>query len=255
MSDFKEESRYEEPLPPESIEEGIEISNSEIPEANALETNVPERDFTEADADIVPEGAPEENSAAKTTAYAFVLPPLVKTALMLFVITAISAFILAFANALTKDPIAVNLQAKVNIALRAVLPDRDEYTLTEAAAMGSANALYLSYTGGRLDGYAVQAAPSGYGGEITMIVGMDIDGLVTDISIIKMTETAGLGTKCKESDYLAQFVGKHTGVAIGNGDNEVDAISGATISSKAVTSGVADALATVAAYQVDGGAQ
>ncbi|MBE5969164.1 MAG: RnfABCDGE type electron transport complex subunit G [Lachnospiraceae bacterium] len=95
----------------------------------------------------------------------------------------------------------------------------------------------------------------GYGGEINFIVGIDTDGAITGVSILKINETAGLGMKAKEADFRDQYVGKavESFVVTKTGktaDNEIDAISAATITSKAMTKGVN---AAIVAFNVVGG--
>ncbi|MEG2570192.1 MAG: FMN-binding protein [Clostridia bacterium] len=98
-------------------------------------------------------------------------------------------------------------------------------------------------------GYCVKVAPRGYGGEISMIVGIDNDVHVTRVNIVSMAETAGLGTKVANDDFLAQFDKKGDDLALSTSvtpkDNEISAIAGATKSSKAVTTGVQAAIGAV----------
>lgn len=101
---------------------------------------------------------------------------------------------------------------------------------------------------------AIEVAPKGYGGEINMVVGISDTGEVTGVAIISMSETPGLGSKANDDSFLNQFKGKRAGVAIGKGSNNVDAITGATITSKAVTQGVSEALDKYA-EKIAGGAK
>ena len=97
-------------------------------------------------------------------------------------------------------------------------------------------------------GYAVMVSTGGYGGEILLTVGIDSDLKVTGIDVISHSETPGLGEKCTKSEFKEQFKDKEIGVKVvkkGAQGNQVDAISSATITSKAVTKGVDTALAAV----------
>lgn len=79
-----------------------------------------------------------------------------------------------------------------------------------------------------------------------MMVGVDLDGLVTGVSIVKMTETPGFGTRAtSESWFLSQFAGQSAAVELGNG---VDALSGATVTSRAIAGGVRIAVNQVLGY-------
>ena len=96
-------------------------------------------------------------------------------------------------------------------------------------------------------GFAVKVLPMGFDNTITMMVGVDLEGKVTGIAIISHTETAGLGAVAADKGedgqaFRGQFVGKSGELAVGT---DIDAISSATITSKAVTEGVNMALKCV----------
>ena len=101
------------------------------------------------------------------------------------------------------------------------------------------------------DGYVVEVAPAGFGGAITMMVGILPDGTVNGISIVSHTETAGLGsvagadTSAGQS-FRDQFVGQSGSLAVDKDGGTIDSITSATITSRAVTNGVNAALAAVA---------
>lgn len=171
-----------------------------------------------------------------------IVKEVVKVAVILFAITAVAAAVLAAVNAVTAPVIAENNRKAQEIAMKAVLPDatgfkKMEYELSENS---SVTEVYSSDAG-----YAIKAAPKGYGGAISMIVGVDNDLKVTGVEIISQSETAGLGAKCTDSSFKAQFVGKTENIAVsknGAKENEIDAITSATITSKAVTKGANDAI-------------
>ncbi len=107
----------------------------------------------------------------------------------------------------------------------------------------------LSITAGYSDdemiGYCVEVQTHGFGGPITMVVGVDLDGKVTGVAVTDHSETRNMGTQAMEKDYLDQYVGR-SGTIRMSGSNSVDAVSGATATSKAITAGVNRALAIVA---------
>jgi electron transport complex protein RnfG len=82
---------------------------------------------------------------------------------------------------------------------------------------------------------------NGYGGEISMRVGISSTRSVTGVKILKMQETPGLGTKAQEANFLAQFIGKTLSDRL-QAKEDIDAITGATISTQAVADGVRKAL-------------
>lgn len=174
-----------------------------------------------------------------------VITEIVKVAVILFVITAVAAAILAGVNSITAPVIAENDRIAQENAMKQVLPDATsfeklKYELDENSAVTE---VYSSDAG-----YAVKSAPKGYGGTISMIVGIDNDLKVTGIEIISQSETAGLGSKCTTSEFKEQFKGKTENIVVSKNaakENEIDAISSATITSKAVTKGVNDAINAV----------
>ena len=79
-----------------------------------------------------------------------------------------------------------------------------------------------------------------------MVVGVDLNGAVTGISIVKMTETSGLGANASNTSFREQYVGKTGTLAVDKDGGEIVALTGATVTSRAVTNGVNAVLATVA---------
>ena len=161
----------------------------------------------------------------------------------LLLITGIVAAALAGVNAITKDAIAANQEKKTQDALAVVLPGVSGLTKQEVAA--GAEIVSEVYASG--ESYAVKVTPSGFDGEVTMMVGIE-NGQVTGISVISHTETPGLGAvaaakNAKGEAFRGQFVGQSGTLAIGD---QIDAMSGATITSNAVVTGVNAALAYVA---------
>ena len=146
--------------------------------------------------------------------------------------------------------------------MKAVVADPENSTFSEAleitgdmtAAASSAGATvteaYEVQVGGAPAGYALKIVSSGSQGNIEMMVGVDTEGAVTGVSIVKNSETSGIGSKvmtnqptAKGVGVLDQFEGKTAADAPLNVGTNVDAISGATVSSKGVTTGVNAALA------------
>ncbi len=164
----------------------------------------------------------------------------------LLAICAVVALALAGVNAITKDKIAENKARKTTEALQKVLPGVEGLQKQDLAAnAGIVTGIYKSGTN-----YAVEVAPSGFGGAITMMVGIS-DNKVVGISIISHAETPGLGAIAaantdKGVNFREQFAGLISGITIGGGENQIDSISGATISSQAIVDGVNAALAYVA---------
>ena len=174
-----------------------------------------------------------------------ILPPLVLT-----LICAAIALMLGYVNAVTTGPIADAEARAKEEAIRAIFPNAAEVTAGELPEESydsvKINAFYTVKDASGLIGCAVNVTVgSGYGGEINMTVGVTPDGKVKGVEIVSHSETAGLGARIDEPSFRERFVGI-SGYA-GIGEN-VDAISGATISSKAVAAGVTAALDAASLY-------
>ena len=167
-----------------------------------------------------------------------------RLALTLLAITAVVAAALAGVNMITAPAIAELNAQKTQEAIELVLPGGGDEIDFPATALASK--VYASDTG-----YAVEVTPGGFDNTITMMVGVDTEGKVLGISIISHTETAGLGavaaagTPAGEA-FRGGFVGKSGSVSVTKDGGEIDAITGATITSRAVCVGVNAALECVA---------
>jgi len=170
---------------------------------------------------------------------------------LVFVLTAVSALsglLLAVTNQYTREPIRLSEQRQLFASLRKVLPpaDGDPVSLALTNAAGRPVTLYLAFQNGALAGAAIPAAsPNGYGGAVEILLGVNTEGAIQNIEILKQNETPGLGSKIADPAFLAQFLGKPlAGVwTVRKDGGPVDAISGATISSRALCDAVSQALA------------
>ena len=163
----------------------------------------------------------------------------------LLIITSVVAVALAGINMVTAPIIADANEAKTQQAVNEVLPGGGN-AIAFTDESGLISEVYESETG-----YAIKVAPNGFGGAITMMVGVSTEGEVLGISIISHTETAGLGAvaAAKSSAGVAfrdQFVGLSGEVGVTKDGGTIDAITGATITSRAVCVGVNAALTYVA---------
>ena len=169
---------------------------------------------------------------------------------VLLIITLVAGLALGGTYALTKGPIAQQTLAQAESARKAALPDADTFqqlTLEEGAPVDWAYAgLKTAEDGSTVTvGHVSQITVKGYKGPVEVTVGLDNDLTLTGISVggSDFAETAGLGAKAKEPAFQDQFVGKKTPVAVIKqggtpGDNTIDAITAATITSNAVRDAV-----------------
>jgi electron transport complex protein RnfG len=183
---------------------------------------------------------------------------ILRLTLTLLLICAVVAAALAGVNAITKDKIAAAKAEKTQRAIQAVLPGVNgvkEVPFTDATGLVTKvykSDMSLSSDSDSAFGYAVEVTPAGFGGTITMMVGVDNAGKVLGISIISHAETASLGSVAADNSgkgiaFREQFIGMSGTLAVTKDGGSVDAITSATITSRAVTNGVNIALACVAA--------
>ena len=161
----------------------------------------------------------------------------------LLLITAVVAAALAGVNAITAPVIEELNAAKTQEAISAVLPGGFDTEIADYAdATGIVSKVYQG-----ANGYAVEVGPGGFDNTITMMVGIDNEGKVLGISVVNHTETAGLGAVAaadtpKGIAFREQFVGASGAVSVTKDGGTMDAITGATITSRAVCAGVNAAL-------------
>ncbi len=170
---------------------------------------------------------------------------IVKLALILFVVSAVVALCLGLVNDVTADRIAALEAEKLAKAMQEVLP-ADQYDPVEYT--GSDVTVDAVYSAGD-KGWVVQNTVSGSQGNITMITGIDKNYAVTGVSVTKHSETSGMGaiaasTGAVGENWRAQFAGQ-TAPAVTKDGGSIDAITGATVTSRAVCNGAASAIAAV----------
>ena len=166
---------------------------------------------------------------------------ILRLALTLLIITAVVAVALAAVNKITAPIITRRNAEKTQLAIQAVLPGGGE-SVDFTDSTGLVTHVYKGE-----QGYAVEVVPQGFNGAITMMVGVDFQGNVQGISVINQTETAGLGAICGASNsagdnFRNQFIGMTGTLAVDKDGGQGDVITGATITSRAVTAGVNAAL-------------
>lgn len=181
---------------------------------------------------------------------------IVKLGAILFLITAIAGGVLAFANEMTKSKIdELALQAS-NEARKEVFAEAENFeaveedTLKELTASdeGVLEVHEALDASGELVGYVMKTVTKeGYGGSIEIITGVTAEGEISGIKVGTNSETPGLGTNAATPEFQDQFKGKTAEAGVGvskssPGENEIQALTGATITSNAVANGVNKAL-------------
>ncbi|MBO5410355.1 MAG: RnfABCDGE type electron transport complex subunit G [Clostridia bacterium] len=158
----------------------------------------------------------------------------------LFVICLVATFLLGLTNSVTA-PIIEELAIETEIKSRqTVFAQADNFGEAKTLKDGSTIVAALDESGNVI-GHVVVNTAKGYGGDISVMTGVDINGKVTGVNILSHAETAGLGAKAAEDSFRNQFIGLIEGITVSKGEggeNSIDAITGATITSKAVTQAV-----------------
>lgn len=189
---------------------------------------------------------------------------IIVSTLVLCIITLVAGLSLAAVYEITKEPIAkAEAQAALN-AYYAVFPEAESF---EELALKDFNAesgatvekVVLAKDSENTLGYALTVtSPNGYGGNVTIAMGVIPDGTLKGISVIAQGETAGLGAKCKDNKFTSQFAGIAGGKVDYTkseplADNQIQAISGATITTSAVVEAVNAGLDYIAQHEAVAG--
>jgi len=167
----------------------------------------------------------------------------------LTIIAAVCAGVLAGVNELTKDPIAQMLVKKTEEAAKAVMPPAVE--TVEKAVSGDAECFVGKNAAGEVVGYAIKGADAGgYGGDVVLMVGFEADKrTVVCYKTLAASETPGLGMKLNTPEFSGQFPGKDgASLKVKKDGGEIDAITSATITSRAVCAAIGAAANALAAF-------
>jgi electron transport complex protein RnfG len=156
----------------------------------------------------------------------------------LAIIVLVSASLLLYINTFTSEVVEAQNKAKIQAVLESIFPE-----LTDFEEDGD---LFVIYEGDSITGYTFLASGNGYSGVISMLVGINPDYTIKDVAILSQTETPGLGSKITEKEFTGQFVGlASTDLGLSRDGGSIDAISGATISSRAVTDTIKEKMAGI----------
>lgn len=160
------------------------------------------------------------------------------TTLILFLICVIVTAALAGTNYITAPRIAALQEKAQSDAMAEILP-ADEYKGLSVPTDNPSKLCYSAIKDGEIIGYVATAAVSGYGGEVKVMVGVDREDNITAVKILSAAdETPGLGMNITKKDYYGQYAGKKADFR----DDEIVAVTGATISSTAAKNAVKEAL-------------
>lgn len=169
----------------------------------------------------------------------------------LFIICLVSTIFLGVVNEITEDKIAQNAVITEAESQKKVMPDADSFgekqegTYTYDGTSSAYSYVPALDKNKKTIGYVFITESTGYGGAISTMTGVDMNGKVTGVEFLEINETVGLGMNANKDSFKEQFKGLVNGISVNKntpGENEIKALTGATITSKATTKGVNTAL-------------
>jgi electron transport complex protein RnfG len=153
--------------------------------------------------------------------------PLISVTVVVF----IAVILLGLTNTVVRPKIEWQKEQKIQRMLYEIFPNMTEHTLEDD--------IYMIYSDGAEIGFAFLAVGKGYGGNIDILVGLENETTIKGITIVSHLESPGLGARITESSFRDQFIGVNIAdVALRQEGGEIDAITGATISSGAVVEAI-----------------
>ncbi len=170
---------------------------------------------------------------------------IIKPGIVLLIITVIAAGLLGAVNSATKEAIAEQEKLATESSMKKVLASADSFNETSKVENDDYKDIKEYTEGvdadGNTVGYTFSVSTKGFSTGLNLMIGIDTDGVITGIDVLSHGETPGLGANATNDEFKEQFAGKsgEIGVSKGNaGENEIQAITGATITSRAVTNAV-----------------
>jgi len=172
---------------------------------------------------------------------------IIKPASILFITAVITVALLSLVFNLTEDTIKLQRERTQREAMKEILPQASEYRNLNVNKTGSIVAVYEGISGNSTIGYVVQLSPNGYSGNIDLMVGISIsDKKITGMRVLHHTETPGLGAKAVKENFYRRYDNKALVplrvTRTYPGENEIQAITSATITTRAITNAVNEAI-------------
>lgn len=183
----------------------------------------------------------------------FKLSEILKPVIVLTAICLVTSALLAYTNKITAPEIEKQNMQAANEARNTVLSEAKDF---ESAKLNAGEEYFIGKSeNGDIIGYVFTTTAKSYGGDIQVMVGVRADGSVNAVELLQINDTPGLGMNAKNPEFLKQFESKTAGIGVNKNapaENEIQALTGATITSSAVTDAVNTALENYA--KVTGGA-
>lgn len=164
----------------------------------------------------------------------------------LLIISAVAGLLLGAVYSITKGPIKAQTEMANTSAMKQLITNATEFKIKDGIDTTGTGIIEINegFAGGKSVGYAVKTSVKGYGGKLEMMVGLSTDGKVLGIQILSLNETPGLGANATKPAFYEQYKNKSTDKPLEvvktapTADNQIQAITGATKTSSAITTGV-----------------
>lgn len=171
-----------------------------------------------------------------------------KLGLILVIITGCASLILALVFNVTKEPIARQEKLKNEMAMKELITDAESFDIKDVEVSGNVLEVNEGKNSNGTVGYTLKMTTKGYGGEVILMVGVSTEGTITGMKVLSQSETPGLGANATQPSFYEQFKDKKIDEALAvvkaapSKENEIQAITGATITSNAVATAVNEAV-------------
>lgn len=181
---------------------------------------------------------------------------IIKPAAVLLIICLIAAALLGYVNVITAAPIAEQEAMAAKESMTAVLPDAVSFGESEEVGVGNITTITPALNAdGEEIGYAVAITTKGFSAGLSLMYGIDTEGTITGLSVVNCSnETPGLGANAANESFYGQFTGKSGEVAVTKDGGDIEALTGATITSRAVANAATEAINYVSENYLEGGA-
>lgn len=176
----------------------------------------------------------------------------IKLGVVLFFITAVCAGLLGLVNSITSPIIKEKKEVAKQEAMKLLIEGAEEFEPILEIQENEVQELYIARANSVYLGAVAKISPEGYGGAIELLVGVNNEGYVTGVQVLSHAETPGLGANILKESFRGQFIGKQAPIEVVKGsaeEGEISAITGATITSRAITQGVNQAVSYIVAHQ------
>ena len=179
-----------------------------------------------------------------------------KLGAILFLITGICVGLLGTVNQITRPIIEANNLKIEQDSMKQLLSDADLFTQIDSISDTLVKKVFVATGSDKVVGYVLNVEPKGYGGAISLLVGLDQNMTVKGVKILSHSETPGFGANAEKPSFIEQYIGKQGNLKVTKTspkEDEIQAITGATITSEAITDGVNAAVTFVVDHQNEWG--